>query len=264
MRVCIVGATGGVGQWLVRAVLDSKEFTLTGAVARTAAGQDIGVAIGDDACGIIVTDDLGEALEARPDVMIDYTHPSVRMDHVTAAITHSIPVVIGTTGFTAAELDELDQAARTAGVGLVTGNMSLTAALLQHFCLIAAEHVPHWTILEYCKPTKPDVPSGTARELAELMGNVRQPQHILDTSQHVGDTASLGADVAGSRVHAIRLPGITDAAVEVLFGLPGERLSIRHDSEHPSIFVGGTLLAAQRVHSITGLVRGLDTVLFER
>ena len=99
---------------------------------------------------------------------------------------------------------------------------------------MAAEHIPHWTILEYCKQTKPDVPSGTARELAELMGDVRKAPYVLDVSQHVGDTTSLRADVAGSRVHAVRLPGITEAAVEVLFGFPGERLSIRHE---PSIRV---------------------------
>lgn len=263
MEVCIVGATGGVGKWLVRAVLASEELSLKGAVARGAAGQDIGTAIGDHACGVVVEADIEGALAGRPDVVIDYTHPDVRTVHVRAAIAHGVPMVIGTTGFTAAEFDQLDQEAREAGVGLVTGNMSLTAAMLQHFALKAAEHIPNWTILEYCKASKPDVPSGTARELAELMGDVRQPHYELGLDEHVGDTASLGADVAGSRVHAIRTPGITEAAVEVLFGLPGERLTMRHDCEHPSVFVAGTLLAAQKVGGFTGLVRGLDKLLFD-
>lgn len=262
MKVCVVGATGGVGRWLVRAVLGSDDFVLHSAVARTSAGQDVGTAIGDDPCGIIVVDDIEVAFEGKPDVVIDYTHPSVRMKHVMAAIEQSIPAVIGTTGFTAEEFDEVDRAARDAEVGLVTGNMSLTAALLQHFCLTAAAHIPNWSIVEYCKATKPDVPSGTARELAELMGDIRQPQYELELDQHVGDTTSLGADVAGSRVHAIRSPGITEAAVEVLFGLPGERLTLRHDAEHMSIFVNGSLLAARRVRDFKGLVRGLDTLLF--
>ena len=262
MKVCIVGATGGVGQWLVRAVVDSPDLVLDSAVARRAAGQDVGTAIGDEPCGVTVTSVITEALDRQPDVVIDYTHPSVRMKHVMATIEHGIPAVIGTTGFTAEEFDQVDDAARAAGVGLVTGNMSLTAALLQHFSLIAAEHLPHWTILEYCKPTKPDVPSGTARELAELMGDVRQPEYVLGLDEHVGDTRSLGADVAGSRVHAVRLPGITEAAVEVLFGLPGECLTLRHDAEDTSIFVGGSLLAAQKVGDFTGLVRGLNTLLF--
>lgn len=263
MRVCIGGATGGVGRCLVRAVLASDEFTLDGAVARQAAGQDIGTAIGDDACGVIVSADLEEALARKPDVLIDYTHPDVRMSHVMAAINRAIPVVIGTTGFTADEFDTLDSAARDAGIGLVTGNFALTAALLQRFALMAAAHISHWTVLEYCKAEKPDVPSGTARELAELMGEVRRPHHELGRDQHVGETNSLGADIAGTRVHAVRMPGYT-AAVEVLFGLTGERLSLRHEmGDDDSIFVDGSLLAAQKVHHITGLVRGLDNLLFD-
>ena len=264
MEVCVVGATGGVGRWLVRSILESEDFTLNSAVARRAAGSDVGLAIGDEACGVVVVGTIEEALASGPDVVIDFTHPSVRMKHVMAAIDQSTPMVIGTTGFTAEEFEVLDAAAREAGVGLVTGNMSLTAALLQHLCLIAAAHVPHWTIVEYCKATKPDVPSGTARELAELMGAVRRPDYTLAVGEHVGDIGSLGADIAGSRVHAIRSPGITEAAVEVLFALPGERLSMRHDAEHPSIFVGGSLLAAQKVPGFVGLVRGLDQLLFDQ
>ncbi len=263
MRVCIGGATGGVGRCLVRAVLASDEFTLDGAVARAAAGQDIGEAIGDEPCGVIVNGDIDEALAHKPDVLIDYTHPDVRMKHVMAAISHSVPVVIGTTGFTGEEFDRLDAAARDAGIGLATGNFALTAALLQRFALMAAEHIPHWTVLEYCKASKPDVPSGTARELAELMGEVRRPEHELSPEQHVGDIASLGADVAGTRVHAVRLPGQT-ASVEVLFGMPGERLGLRHEmGDDDSVFVDGSLLAARKVQHFTGLVRGLDRLLFD-
>lgn len=263
MRVCIGGATGGVGRCLVRAVLASHEFALDGAVARKAAGEDAGEAIGEAPCGVAISGDIEDALARKPDVLIDYTHPDVRMKHVMAAVSQAIPVVIGTTGFTADEFDQLDAAARDAGVGLATGNFALTAALLQRFALMAAEHIPHWTVLEYCKASKPDVPSGTARELAELMGEVRAPEHELSPDQHVGDVASLGADVAGTRVHAIRLPGQT-ASVEVLFGMPGERLRLRHEmGEDDGIFVDGSLLAARKVQDFTGLVRGLDRLLFD-
>lgn len=263
MKVCISGATGGVGKCLVRGVLAREEFVLDSAVARTAAGQDIGTAIGADPCGVTVTADLDEALARQPDVLIDYTHPDARMKHVMAAIGRGIPVVIGTTGFTADEFEELDAAARAAGVGLATGNFALTAALLQRFAVMAAAHVPHWEVIEYCKPSKPDIPSGTARELAELMGEVGRPHHELESDQHTGPTEALGADIAGTRVHAVRMPGYT-ASVEVLFGLAGERLTMRHDmGEDDSIFVDGSLLAASKLPNITGLVRGLDTLLFD-
>lgn len=263
LKVCIAGATGGVGQCLVRAVLDSGGFELVGATSRRAAGQDIGSVVVDADCGIIAAGSLEEALASRPDVLIDYTHPDVRMGHAQCAIESRIPMVIGTTGFTADEFDELDSKAREAGIGLATGNFSITAALVQHFALIAARHVPHWTITDYCKPDKPDVPSGTARELAELMGEVARPGYLLGEEACIGYGAALGADIAGTRVHSVRLPGYV-AGVEVRFGLSGERLTLQHEmGERNEIFVEGSLLAARRVISRVGLVRGLDKLLFD-
>ncbi|MDA0705021.1 MAG: 4-hydroxy-tetrahydrodipicolinate reductase [Proteobacteria bacterium] len=263
LKVCLSGATGGVGRCLARAILAHDEFILDSAVARAAAGRDLGEAIGQEPCGVVVTDDLGAALDRKPDVVIDYTHPSVRMANVMAAVERKVPMVIGTTGFSSPEFEEIDHAARTAGIGLATGNFSLTAALLQHFAVMAAAHLPHYTVLEYCKAEKPDVPSGTAREVAELMAEVRKPDYALSAGDHIGYTDSLGAEIDGVRVHAVRLPGYS-AGVEVLFGLKGERLALRHEmGTDESIFVEGSLLAAQKVQGFQGLVRGLDKLIFD-
>lgn len=260
--VCIAGATGGVGSCLVTAVIDSSHFSLVGATSRRAAKRDIGEVVAGRACGVIASASLEEALEAKPDVLIDYTHPDVRMKHALYAIELGIPMVIGTTGFTAAELNELDRKAREAGIGLATGNFSITAALLQHFALIAARHLPHWTVIDYCKAEKPDVPSGTARELAELMSEVRKPDNLFAADHHTGYREALGADIDGTRVHSVRLPGYI-AGAEVRFGLAGERLTLQHEmGERNEIFVEGSLLAARRVQSRVGLVRGLDKLLF--
>lgn len=262
LKVCIAGATGGVGQCLVRAVLDRLDFALTGAVSRAAAGRDIGEAAGAGPCGVTASASLDEALVPRPDVLIDYTHPDVRMRHALCAIERRIPMVIGTTGFTAGELNELDRKAREAGIGLATGNFSITAALLQHFALIAARHIPHWAVLDYCKADKPDVPSGTARELAELMGDVRRPEHAMRKEDYIGYLAALGAEIEGTRVHSVRLPGYV-SGVEVRFGLDGERLTLQHEmGGRNEIFVAGSLLAARKVTTHVGLIRGLDKLLF--
>src|SRR6185312_12288504 len=177
-----------------------------------------------------------------------YTHPSVVRRHVDLALSRGIPVVIGTTGLFDADFDQIDEAARRAGVGAATGNFSVTAALLQHLARIAARHVPQWEVIEYGKADKPDVPSGTARELSE--------------GELIGPWEARGAEVGGARVHSVRLPG-SSPCVEVLFGMPGERLIIRHDEQSDSgIFVEGSLLAARRVRERAGLVRGLDSLLF--
>jgi 4-hydroxy-tetrahydrodipicolinate reductase len=212
--------------------------------------------------GVAIETDLARALDRGPDVLIDYTHPAVVRDHIDLALARSIPVVIGTTGLADADFEAIDVAARRAGVGAATGNFSLTAALMQHLARFAARHVADWEIVEYGSAAKPDAPSGTARELAELLERERAGARTPAPAEPVGPPEARGAEIGGARVHSIRLPGC-DPAVEVVFGLPGERLVIRHDEQmDPGIFVWGSLLAAAHVRRTPGLVRGLDALLF--
>ena len=113
-----------------------------------------------------IDDDIECALDRRPDVLIDYTHPAVVRRHVSLALARRVPVVIGTTGLFDDDFAAIDAEARQAGGGVATGNFSLTAALLQHLARIAARHVQGFEVIEHGAAAKPDVPSGTARELA--------------------------------------------------------------------------------------------------
>ncbi|MGE8941832.1 4-hydroxy-tetrahydrodipicolinate reductase [Leptospira interrogans] len=261
--VCVAGASGGVGQQLIAEILRRPEqFRLVSAVTRKTAGEDIGSVVVGRACGVIATDSIEKALDAKPSVLIDYTHPSAVRDNIAAAFARGIHVVIGTTGFFDDDFDRIDEAAKHAGVGAITGNFSLTAALMLHFSKIAARYVPHWEVIEYAGAHKPDVPSGTAREVAEELGRVRSPHVQLQGDQLIGPVEARGAKVGGAHVHSVRLPGCP-LAVEVIFGLKGERLILRHDEQDNTIFVEGSLLAAREVRSIKGLVRGLDTLLIK-
>jgi 4-hydroxy-tetrahydrodipicolinate reductase len=213
--------------------------------------------------GVAIEDDLERALDRRPDVLIDYTHPSVIRRHVDLALAREVPVVIGTTGLTDADFERIDADARSAGVGVATGNFSVTAALMQHLARFAARHIADWEIVEYAPAQKPDAPSGTARELAELLAHERTGEITPAPAEPVGPPEARGAAIGGAHVHSIRLPG-SGPAVEVVFGLPGERLFIRHDEQSdPGIFVSGSLLAATRIQQRPGLVRGLDSLLFQ-
>jgi 4-hydroxy-tetrahydrodipicolinate reductase len=263
LTVCISGALGGVGVRLVEGVARDERFALAAAVARRHVGEDVGTVVLGEPLGVAITDDLAAALDAGPDVLIDYTHPSVIRANVRAAFDRRIPVVIGTTGLADADFEEIDAEARAAGVGAATGNFAITAALMQHLAKIAARHLPHWEVIEYAKADKSDVPSGTARELAEMLGRVQRPHIALGDDELIGPVEARGAEFGGGRVHSIRLPGCSPW-VEVVFGMPGERLFIRHDEQtDQGIFVSGSLLAAERVQSFTGLVRGLDSLLFD-
>jgi 4-hydroxy-tetrahydrodipicolinate reductase len=122
--------------------------------------------------------------------------------------------------------------------------------------------VPEFEIIDYAKSTKPDVPSGTARELAERLGAIAPSNPGVPLDKIIGPKETRGANIGGGRVHSVRLPSYV-IAVEAIFGKAGERLTLRHDAgTSADPYVGGTLLAARRVREIKGLVRGLDTLLF--
>jgi 4-hydroxy-tetrahydrodipicolinate reductase len=263
IRVCIAGATGWVGSALVAAIGKSSQFELTGAVARKAAGQDVGRALGGAEAGVVVRASVAEALRAGADVLIDYSHPAAVKANVLTALAAGVPAVIGTSGLSIGDFQELEAFARERGLGVIaSGNFSITAALAKHCALLSAKYLPYREILDYAQPDKPDVPSGSARELAECLAQVRPTETLKPVRELIGPLEARGAAVEGTQVHSLRLPGYT-LAFETVFGLPDERLTIRHDagtSAQP--YVAGTLLAAERVLALKGLIRGLDTLLF--
>lgn len=264
VRVCIAGVTGWAGSAVAAAVLTSDDFTLVGAVARSAAGSTVAEALGDPAGGgVTVAATVSQALDTPTDVLIDYTHPSAVKAHVLTAVEARVAGVIGTSGLTADDLADIDAAASEAGVGVIAaGNFSVTAALLKHFSGIAARHVPHWEIIDMAHASKPDAPSGTARELAEYLGEVARNEMKVPIEETIGARDARGTAIGGAQVHSIRLPSYV-ISVESIFGLADERLTIRHDAGSSATpYVGGTLLAAKAAVGKAGLVRGLDTLLF--
>src|SRR6185295_1982103 len=256
--ICVAGATGWVGEALCPAIAAASDLRLAGAVARKSAGRPApGVP------EVRISGTVEEALKSPTDVLIDYTHPAVVKANTLTAINAGVSVVIGTSGLSAKDYAELDQAARRKKVGVIAaGNFSVTAALLLRFALLAAEHVPQWEIIDYASFTKPDAPSGTAREMAERLSEIRKPKIGVPIEVMHGAKEARGADIAGTRVHSLRLPSYV-IACEALFGAESERLVIRHEAgTSPAPYVAGTLLAARKVREVTGLVRGLDRLLF--
>ena len=266
IRVCVAGATGWAGAAVTRHILASTDgdFTLAGAVARQQAGSDIGEALGLPPAGIRIARTVEDALQAPTDVLIDYTRPDAVKTYTLTALDRGVRVVVGTSGLTAADYDEIDHAATERGLGVIAaGNFSITAALAKHFALMAAKYLPSWELIDYAHDHKIDAPSGTVRELAEELGQVGKPEIAVPIEQTHGVPATRGATVEGTQVHSIRLPGYV-IAFEAVFGLPDERLTLRHDAgAGAGPYVAGTLLAAREVLRTTGPVRGLDRLLFE-
>jgi 4-hydroxy-tetrahydrodipicolinate reductase len=264
IRVCVAGVTGWTGSEVTRAILGSNEFELTGAIARRSAGRDVGELLGQSVNGIIVAGTLEQALARPADVLVDFTSPGSVKQRTLDALTRGVRVVIGTSGLTAADYLDIECKAKENRLGVIAaGNFCITAALAKHFALLAAKHLPSWEIIDYAHAEKPDAPSGTARELAEALGEVPQNKLAFPVEQTHGERQARGATIGGGQVHSIRLPGYV-LAFETFFGLPNERLTIRHDAgKGAAPYVHGTMLAVRRVMQVTGLVRGLDRLLFQ-
>jgi 4-hydroxy-tetrahydrodipicolinate reductase len=265
IKVIMAGATGWVGKALIPAIAAQTDMALVGAVSRNAAGQDSGVIAGGQENGVVVSGTLADALSSASDVVVDYTKPNIVKAHALEAVSKGRHMVIGTSGLGAADYAEIDKAARANDVGvLAAGNFSITATLMKRFALMAAKYVPDVEVIDYASAGKADAPSGTARELAEMLAEIRQPATALPVSDVSGVPETRGAAVGagtGVQVHAVRLPSYI-LSCEALFGLPDERLTIRHDAGSSAApYVAGTLLAIRRVSEFRGLVRGLDALM---
>lgn len=264
INVCIAGATGWAGRALVAAVLAADDLSLRSAVSRSAAGADLGTALDAAPLGVPVFGTVAEALEGV-DVLIEYTSHSAVKANTLAAIERGVGVVIGSSGLTAADFAEIDSAARARTVGVIAaGNFSITAAMAQAAASLVAPLLPRAEIIDYASDTKTDAPSGTSRELAERLAHGRTPVVARPPDETEGSPEARGALVAGIPIHSVRLPSFS-VSTEVIFALPDERLTIRHDAGPSAApYVSGTLLAVRLVIGRIGLTRGLDTLLLER
>lgn len=267
IRVVLAGVTGWVGRALVPAIAAASDLKLVAAVSRKAAGRDAGEAIGAAPLGAMVFATMAEALSVPSDIVIDYTKPDAVGRNTLEAIAAGRHVVVGASGLGADDYAAIDQAARAKNVGvLAAGNFSVTATLLKRFTLQAARYVPDVEIIDYASAAKPDVPSGTGRELAEILATLRGAPTSKPVDQLGGIPATRGAAVGdgphgGVRVHTVRMPSFV-LSVEVVFGADNERLVIRHDAGSSAApYVAGTLLAVRRVAEQPGLRRGLDTIM---
>ena len=261
IKICLAGATGWTGRALALAIRQSDDFQLVSAVARQTAGQDLGQVLEGNEWGVPVVSDHKSALEGA-DVLIDYTSHDCVKANILLGIEHGVHGIVGSSGLTASDFADIDHAARAQSVGVVAaGNFAITAALAQAAALLVAQHLPRWEVIDYASATKPDVPSGTARELAERLSAVHRPEFDIAPSDIAGPQEARGADIDGTQVHSLRLPGFV-VATETVFGMPDERLTIRFDAGNsPMPYVAGTLSAAKAVVHRVGLVRGLDTLL---
>ena len=262
IRVCIAGATGWAGSALSRGVFSAPDLELVCGVSRTHAGRPLGEALDIPELRAPAFATAGEALSTRPDVFVEYTDPGVARENVLTALRGGAHVVVGTSGLTEEDYAEIHAVAVEEGRGvLAAGNFALTAVLAQRFAEMAARYIPHWEIIDYADSGKVDVPSGTGRELAYRLSKVGESRLDVPLDAVAGPRECRGARLEGSQVHSVRLPGYV-LSFEAIFGMPDQKLVLRHESGSSAVpYVEGALLAIRKVGGLTGLLRGLDGVM---
>ncbi len=194
----------------------------------------------------------------RPDVVVDFTNAEWTPKLAREALEAGVRMVIGTTGLSAAFMTELEDECRTRGVGAVVApNFALGAVLMQHMAHLAARFFGHAEIIELHHDGKADAPSGTAIATAKGMIEGREGAFTRPATQKETIAGTRGGAVDGVTIHSVRLPGLV-AHQEVIFGGPGETLTIRHDSINRESFMPGVVLAVREVMGRNELVVGLD------
>ncbi len=243
IRVAVAGHRGKVGSVLVAAFQVEPGFEYVG-----------GVGAGDDLAAFLH--------EKRPQALVDFTSPSVALHNALVAVAAGASPVVGTTGIPADGIDKLEVACREKRIGgIVAPNFALGAVLMMHLAEIAAPHFEAAEIVEMHHAAKLDAPSGTALSTAKRLAARRGDKPFVHKKAEKETLpGTRGGEEGNVAVHSIRLPGFV-ADQEVIFGLPGQTLTIAHRTTSREAYVPGVMLAIRRVTTEPRFYRGLDELL---
>ncbi len=263
IKVLVIGACGKMGREVVKAVYKQENMQLVGAVDLTNVGLDIGSIVLNEEIGVKIQQDLQTAInELKPDVAIDFTQPSVIYNNAKILLNSGVRPVIGTTGLTDAQLEELKKLSEEKNVAaLIAPNFTIGAVLMMMFAKKAAQYFDNAEIIELHHNQKKDAPSGTAVKTAQLMAQEKTDftkNNCAETELIEGSRG--GNSYSNIHIHSIRMPGYI-ASQEVLFGAAGQVMTIRHDSMDRECYMSGVILAVNHVYNNAGFVYGLDNIL---
>lgn len=261
-RVLVTGVCGKMGSLVAKTVLDAPDMTLVAAVDPAGVGHAASEFVTGAPADMQISGHLKGALEDfEPEVMIDFTSPAVVMTNLQTALSAKVACVVGTTGFSETDLQVIAKLCETKQTpAIIAPNFSLGAVLMMQYAAKTATLFDYAEIIEYHHEQKKDSPSGTAVKTAEMMAEARgrafnDPQTELERVP-----GCRGGEGSGVRIHAVRLQGFV-ANQEVIFGGPGETLSIHHVTTSRESFMPGVVLAVRKVREQSGLVYGLEHVL---
>jgi len=267
--VVVNGAGGKMGKEVIKAVAAAEDMMLVGAIDHNSQylGKDIGEVAGCAPLEVPVVNDLQSVLvlatqEKVQGVMVDFTHPDSVYENVRSAIAYGVRPVVGTTGLTTEQIQDLADFADKASTGaLIIPNFSIGVILLQQAAIQAAKYFDNVEIIELHHNQKADAPSGTAIKTAQMLaelGKTYNPKQVTEKETIAGARGGVGEE--NINIHSVRLPGLI-AHQEVIFGASGQIYTLRHDTTDRSCYMPGVLLAIRKVTELKSLVYGLEKIL---
>lgn len=262
IKIIIAGPRGNMGKEAVKMTVQHPEFELAAVVDYKYDSISMKDSGEMEPLEVPVYKELTKCItEVRPDVLIDLTNPETGKVHLRTALENGVRPVIGTTGFTDADIQALSKLAEAKNLGAVIApNFAIGAILLMKFSQQAAKYMSDVEIIEQHHDKKLDAPSGTAMKTAQLISEVREAKIQGHPEETESWEHARGADYEGMRIHSVRLPGRV-AHQEVIFGGEGQALTLRHDSMNRTSFMPGVRLAVEHVISSSGLIYGLEQLI---
>jgi 4-hydroxy-tetrahydrodipicolinate reductase len=263
LRVGVVGCLGRMGREVCKTVDSAPDMELALVVDKVGVGERARSFVGQKAPDLVVNDKLAESLDSAGKVhaIVDFTHPKFAAHHGMVALKRGVSPIIGTSGLSVQDMGSLRNEAEDRGVpAYYIPNFAIGAVLMMKFAMQAAKYFPECEIIEMHHEKKADAPSGTAVRTAELIALSRERRPDKPRTDMIKLEGVRGGSIGDTPIHSVRLPGLL-AHQQVLFGGPGEVLTLRHDSMDRSSFMSGVLLALRSLNNHKGLVVGLENVM---
>ena len=267
IRVGVLGAGGRMGGEVCRAVAAAPDMKLVAAVDPAVAGRPLAEVAAIPGSTIVVSDDLEVLTDREVDVAVDFTVAASALENVRWCVRHAVNVVVGTTGLSERDLQSVVELLEEEGSEsnvFYAPNFAIGAVMMMRFARMAASWFPDAEVIELHHASKRDSPSGTSlATVAEIVAG-RAEARFEAVSAPASPVEVLpgarGAEKDGVNVHSVRLPGLV-AHQEVIFGGPGQTLTIRHDTTDRAAFMPGVLLAIRAIPEHFGLTIGLEALL---
>ncbi|CAE19291.1 Dihydrodipicolinate reductase [Prochlorococcus marinus subsp. pastoris str. CCMP1986] len=272
--VLVSGALGRMGSEVVNSVLNSSDCELVAAIDTNKKnnGENISQLLNLKKSDVLVSNDLEGSLcsisqdyrnEKIKPVLVDFTHPDSVYENTRSAIAYGISPVVGTTGLTPSQINDLAIFAQKANIGCaIIPNFSVGMVLLQQAASVAAKFYDNIELIEMHHNQKADSPSGTCIKTAEMIEEYpkKYNQSLVEESESLKGVRG-GVRDSGLNIHSIRLPGLLAHQV-VIMGSPGETYTIKHDTIDRKAYMPGVLQAIRKIGKFNSLIYGLEKLIF--